>query len=156
MTRYHLKYTEMLSNSCRYGIRAVIYLARQPRTSGMTGIKQISTDLELPMPFLAKILQELAKKKILISSKGPHGGFSLMKNPAKIRLIEIITAIDGKELLTACVMHSGPCGGRKNKRKFCALHDDYQKVREQMTELFSNRTIADLVTASENSNLIVI
>jgi Rrf2 family iron-sulfur cluster assembly transcriptional regulator len=65
----------MLSNSCRYGIRAVIYLANQPLSSGKTGIKKISKDLNLPTPFLAKILQQLAKKKILSSSKGPHGGY---------------------------------------------------------------------------------
>ena len=55
----------MLSNSCRYGIRAVIYLASQPTGDNKTGIKQISNDLDLPTPFLAKILQQLAKQKIL-------------------------------------------------------------------------------------------
>ena len=44
-------------------------------------LKQISSDLDLPTPFLAKILQQLAKQKILSSSKGPHGGFSLLKDP---------------------------------------------------------------------------
>lgn len=103
----------MLSNSCRYGIRAVIYLARQPKNSGKTGIKQISSDLDLPTPFLAKILQELAKQKILLSSKGPHGGFSLLKDPRKITLLDIVKSIDGDEFFTGCVMHSGPCAGKK-------------------------------------------
>lgn len=146
----------MLSNSCRYGIRAVIYLASQPKDSGMTGIRQISADLGLPTPFLAKILQELAKKGILLSSKGPHGGFSLTKNPKRIKLIDIVRAIDGSEYFTGCVMHSGPCGGRKNNRKYCPLHDDYQKIRQDITDLFSNKTIADLVEASEGSEFVVI
>ena len=55
----------MLSNSCRYGIRAVIYLAGHPENGGKIGIKKISNDLDLPTPFLAKILQQLAKQKIL-------------------------------------------------------------------------------------------
>ena len=76
----------MLSNSCRYGIRAVIYLASQPICRYKTGIKQISNDLDLPTPFLAKILQQLAKQKILSSSKGPHGGFSLLKDPRKYNI----------------------------------------------------------------------
>jgi DNA-binding IscR family transcriptional regulator len=59
----------MLSNSCRYGIRAVIYLTGQPFFQGETGIKKISSELDLPTPFLAKILQQLAKKKILAFSK---------------------------------------------------------------------------------------
>src|SRR5664280_2515951 len=93
----------MLSSSCRYGIRAVIYLASQPSSNGKTGIKQISKDLDLPSPFLAKILQQLAKQKILSSSKGPHGGFSLLKDPRKITLIDIVNTIDGYD---TCLLYT--------------------------------------------------
>lgn len=146
----------MLSNSCRYGIRAVIYLANQPSRSGLTGIKQISNDLKLPSPFLAKILQELVKNKILFSNKGPHGGFSLLKDPKKIRLIEIVKAIDGDEFFKNCVMHSGPCGGKRNHKKFCPLHNDYEKIRQELIVLFRKRTISELVTASGTSEFIQI
>lgn len=146
----------MLSNSCRYGIRAIIYLANQPAKSGLTGIKQISRDLDLPLPFLAKILQELVREKILLSNKGPHGGFSLMKDPKKIRLIEIVKAIDGDDFFKNCVMHSGPCGGKRNHRNFCPLHDDYEKIRQDLILLFRKRTISELVTVSGNSGLIKI
>lgn len=146
----------MLSNSCRYGIRAVIYLASQPKTAGKTGIKQISSDLDLPTPFLAKILQDLAKQKILLSSKGPHGGFSLMKDPRKIKLIDIVKAIDGEELFTNCVIHNGPCGGKRNHKKYCSLHDDYEIIRHEIRQMFRKKTIYDLVQASENSTLIAI
>jgi Rrf2 family protein len=146
----------MLSNSCRYGIRAVIYLASQPRKAGMTGIKQISKDLNLPTPFLAKILQELAKQKILLSNKGPHGGFSLLKDARKIKLIDIVKAIDGDEFFTNCVMHSGPCGGKRNNKKYCSIHEDYQKIREDLIDLFGKKTIYDLVQSSGSSELISI
>lgn len=147
----------MLSNSCRYAIRAVIYLATQPKAAGKTGIKQISKDLDLPMPFLAKILQDLAKQKILLSSKGPHGGFSLMKDPRKIKVIEIVKAIDGEEFFTNCIIHNGPCGGKKhNKKKYCALHDEYDKVRNELEQVFRKNTISDLVHTSESSTLIAI
>jgi Rrf2 family iron-sulfur cluster assembly transcriptional regulator len=146
----------MLSNSCRYGIRAVIYLAKQPRSSEKTGIKQISNDLGLPTPFLAKILQELAKQKILVSSKGPHGGFSLLKDPRKVTLLDVVKTIDGEEFFTNCVMHSGACGGENNNKKYCPLHEDYEKTRQDLIELFSKRTIYDLVQMSNSSELITI
>lgn len=146
----------MLSNSCRYAIRAVIYLATQPKAAGKTGIKQISKDLKLPTPFLAKILQDLAKQKILASSKGPHGGFSLMKDARKIKVIDIVSAIDGEELFTNCVIHSGPCGGKRNKKKYCALHDEYDKVRHELKQIFRKKSIYDLVQTSESSKLIAI
>jgi Rrf2 family protein len=146
----------MLSNSCRYGIRAVIYLASQPHAATKTGIRQISADLDLPTPFLAKILQDLAKQKILLSSKGPHGGFSLLMDARKIKLIDIVRAIDGDEFFTNCVMHNGPCGGKRNGKKYCSLHEDYEKIRQQLMDLFGKRTIYDLVQMSGNSHLIAI
>lgn len=146
----------MLSNSCRYGIRAVIYLATQPKTAGKTGIKQISKDLKLPTPFLAKILQDLAKQKILASSKGPHGGFSLMKDPRKIKVIDIVKAIDGEEFFTSCIIHNGPCGGKRHNRKYCALHNEYESIRHDIKQVFRKKTIQDLVETSESSDLIAI
>jgi len=146
----------MLSSSCRYGIRAVIYLASQPSTNGKTGIKQISKDLNLPSPFLAKILQQLAKQKILSSSKGPHGGFSLLKDPRKITLIDIVNTIDGYDTFTDCIMHNGSCEGVEKEGKRCPLHQDYEKSRRELIKLFSNRTIHELVIKSTNTELISI
>jgi len=146
----------MLSNSCRYGIRAVIYIASQAKEKQMVGIKQISGDLNLPTPFLAKILQQLAKQKILISAKGPHGGFALLKAPSQISLLDIIKTIDGDEIFTQCVMHNSTCKSVEESQKPCAIHDDYSKVRAVMIELFNNRTIDELVKkASANQSIII-
>jgi Rrf2 family transcriptional regulator, iron-sulfur cluster assembly transcription factor len=146
----------MLSNSCRYGIRAVIYLAGQPSGNEKTGIKKISRDLDLPMPFLAKILQQLAKQKILNSSKGPHGGFSLLQDPKKVTLIDIVNSIDGRDVFTNCIIHSGSCEGEESNKKQCALHNDYQNTRFELMKLFSNKTIYDLVVQADNNEQIVI
>src|SRR5450759_2219325 len=146
----------MLSNSCRYGIRAVIYLASQPLSKGMTGIKKISSDLDLPTPFLAKILQQLAKQKILSSSKGPHGGFSLLKDPKKITLLDIVNTIDGSDVFTNCIMHNGSCESVGTDKKHCPLHEDYEKSRRDLINLFSSMTIYELVIKSNENELISI
>lgn len=142
----------MLSNSCRYGIRAVIYLASQPESAGKTGIKKISSDLVLPTPFLAKILQQLAKQKILSSTKGPHGGFSILRDPQKITLYDIIKTIDGEEIFTNCIMHNGPCITVDNTKKPCPLHDDYSKARTDRINLFKGKTIYDLVKIADKAD----
>jgi Rrf2 family protein len=147
----------MLSNSCRYGIRAVMYLASRPEDKKMTGIVTISKDLNLPAPFLAKILQQLAKHKMLISLKGPHGGFSLLKDPEEITLLDIIKTIDGDDIFNNCVIHNSTCRSyvAEHKKK-CALHDDYSVIRNEMVKLFSSMTIQDLVNKAGNSKGIVI
>ena len=146
----------MLSNSCRYGIRAVIYLAKRPLSGEKTGIRKISNDLDLPTPFLAKILQQLTKHKILSSSKGPHGGFSLEKDPRKITLLDIVNIIDGKDVFTNCIIHNGSCECVERDKKHCPLHKDYEKTRAALIKLFSNKTIYDLAKKSDDKELIAI
>jgi Rrf2 family iron-sulfur cluster assembly transcriptional regulator len=146
----------MLSNSCRYGIRAVIYLASQPEANVKTGIKKISKDLDLPTPFLAKILQQLAKQKILSSSKGPHGGFSLLRDPQKITVLDIVNSIDGSDIFTNCVMHNGSCESVGADKKTCPLHEDYAKTRENLIKLFRSKTIFEMVKRANNNDLIAI
>lgn len=146
----------MLSNSCRYGIRAIIYLAGRRSEEGKTGIKQISNDLGLPTPFLGKILQQLAKQKILKSMKGPHGGFSMATDPKRITLYDIVVAIDGEDTFTDCLMHDGPCRSVSKDKKSCPVHDDYAKIRSELISLFRSRTVYDLVVKANNSEIITI
>lgn len=146
----------MLSNSCRYGLRAVIYIASKPKTDGKIGLKQISKDLDLPTPFLAKILQQLAKQKILNSTKGPHGGFSLMKDSRKITLLDIVNTIDGNEIFTNCVVHNSTCECVDKNKNPCPLHDDYIILRSNLISLFSKTTIHDLVVKASGTERIFI
>ncbi|HBH84019.1 MAG: hypothetical protein A2X05_09330 [Bacteroidetes bacterium GWE2_41_25] len=146
----------MLSNSCRYGIRAIIYLAGKKPANHKTGIKQIGSDLDLPAPFLGKILQQLAKQKILKSLKGPNGGFSMLKDPNTVTLYDVVVAIDGEDTFTNCVIHNGTCRCIDRTKKPCTIHDDYAKTRSELIYLFKNKTIYDLVQKAGNSGLITI
>ena len=146
----------MLSNSCRYGIRAIIYLSGKRNADEKIGIKRISADLDLPTPFLGKILQQLAKQKILKSMKGPNGGFSMMKDPATVSLYDVVVAIDGEDTFTDCVIHNGPCRCIDRKKKPCPIHDDYAETRSKMISLFKNKTIYDMVKKAGDSMLISI
>jgi len=146
----------MLSNSCKYGIRAVIYLALHQSEKNCIGIKEIAGDLGLPTPFLAKILQQLAKQKLLNSIKGPNGGFSLLKKPESITMYDIVKTIDGEELFTNCIIHDSTCMSLSENKKFCAVHDDYEHIRKQLFELFKKKTIAELAYSAGSSNNVLI
>ena len=146
----------MLSNTCKYGIRAVIYIASRESDKSKTGLTQISKDLKLPSPFLAKILQQLAKQKILISLKGPHGGFSLQRKPEKISLYDIVTTIDGDGLFTDCIIHNTKCGDVDNKHKECPVHNEYAEIRKKLIQYFKKTTIEDLVNKAKDLDKVVI
>jgi len=146
----------MLSNSCRYGIRAIVYLASHYPEKNNIGIKQISADLELPTPFLAKILQQLAKNKIISSTKGPNGGFSFLKKPESITLFDIVRIIDGEDIFRNCIIHDGTCSDVRKSKKSCPVHDDYSKVRNELIGLFKSKTIGELVMTTRSSEQIFI
>jgi Rrf2 family iron-sulfur cluster assembly transcriptional regulator len=146
----------MLSSSSKYGIRAVTYIASQSKNNSKIGIKKISEDLNLPTPFLAKILQLLARQKILSSSKGPHGGFSLLKDPKKITLLDIIKTIEGNDIFDNCIIHNMPCKSVDEHKIKCPIHDDYAKVGSSLVKFFSNKTIYSLVKATNQKEKISI
>jgi Rrf2 family protein len=146
----------MLSSSCKYGIRAVTYIASKSKESRNIGIKQISEDLNLPTPFLAKILQLLAKQKILSSSKGPHGGFSLLKDPRKITLLDIIITIDGNDLFENCIIHNTTCNCVGEEKLICPVHEEYSRLRANLVKMFSTKTIYSLVRAANKAEDVII
>lgn len=146
----------MLSSSCKYGIRAVTYIASKSKNNEKIGIRQISEDLNLPTPFLAKILQLLAKQKILSSSKGPHGGFSLLKDPKKITLLDIVLTIDGSDFFDNCVIHNTTCKCVDEERMICPIHEEYSAVRTNIETLFTRKTIYSLVKLAKNSEIVLI
>jgi Rrf2 family protein len=132
----------MLSNTCKYGIRAVLYLAVNAGEGQKIGIKQISKDLEIPTPFLGKILQSLAKHHLLSSTKGPNGGFGLGKKPEDILLMDIVEIIDGMDSFHKCVIGVKYCSEQENP---CALHSRYASLREEILRIFETETIEQLV-----------
>jgi Rrf2 family protein len=146
----------MLSNSCKYGIRAVTYIASRPKDAGNVGLREISDALELPTPFLAKILQLLVRQKVLGSTKGPHGGFILQKPPKEITLYDIVKAIDGEDLFLNCVMRNKPCKCSDSEKAPCLLHDEYTRIRKSLTKLFMSKTVANIVKSVNASGQIEI
>lgn len=132
----------MLSNTCKYAIRATIYLALFASQEKKSGIKEIAEKLELPTPFLGKILQVLVKHQLLNSTKGPHGGFSLNKPAMDISIMEIIEIIDGTDAFDTCVIRTSKCSYDAP----CSLHDKIGPLRGEMKRIYETETIADLAS----------
>ncbi len=131
----------MLSNTSKYAIRATIYIALHAKPDEKVGIKKIAADLNLPSPFLAKILQVLVRRKILSSTKGPNGGFSLVRDADKISLYEIVTIIDGDDVFRQCMISLRTCNENNVP---CAVHKNFEPIRVEMMRLFMEQTIQDL------------
>lgn len=142
----------MLSNTCKYAIRAVTYIAINDDGRNKIGLKQISEDLKIPTPFLGKILQLLAKNKVLLSTKGPHGGFSLGKNANNISLYEIVKIIDGLEFFTECIFGYKVCNNTPTLKNDCPVHPKSGPIRDELLQLFKKQTVGEIAESFKNTD----
>ena len=118
-----------LSKSCLYGIRSVLYLAIENKRNYIS-IREIAEELDIPFHYLTKILQRLNHKGIVKSVKGPQGGVTFNKAPEKISLYDLITAIDGQEIFTRCLIADVKCSS-KNPCVFHRLIYDPRKMLQK-------------------------
>ena len=139
----------LFSRQCEYALQAVLYLALQPEGK-KSSIKELSKRLKLPYHFLAKILQQLTRSGLLISLKGPTGGFCLAIPAEEITLFHIVDAVDGSSLFNSCVLGLPECGGKHP----CPVHDRWGELREEIYAMLVRKNVAQLARegrASEHS-----
>ena len=128
----------MFSKACKYAIRAVLYLAVHSDPDHKLGAREIAEALEVPKPYLAKILQQLSRHNLISSSKGTGGGFYLNENGQQVSLRDIITCIDGEDPFSACILGLPVCSSENP----CPLHDKAMTYRKGLSELVENQSIA--------------
>jgi Rrf2 family protein len=130
------------SRSAEYAIRAFVHLA-SVQDGKYAMVKQIAEQADIPSHFLAKILQQLARKGFLRSSKGPTGGFSLRIPAAELSLIQIVDSVDGLADYERCPAGLAEC----NDLAPCGMHDSWKALRGRIMEYLERTTIEELATA---------
>ncbi len=135
----------MFSKACEYGIRAMMYIAQKSKEGERVGIKEISKGIDSPEPFMAKILQDLSRKGLVQSVKGPHGGFYMDAKSGKISLAEIVTAIDGDQLFTGCGLGLKAC----NEKKPCPIHYEFKAIRTKLKSVLESTHVEEFTESLE-------
>lgn len=139
----------MFSKSCKYAIRAVLYLAVHASPDHKVGLKPLADALDVPMHFLGKILQQLAKHQLVSSLKGPGGGFYLSDDNLAVHIDEIITTIDGPEVFTSCVLGLPVCSSANP----CPLHVQVFAYREGLRGQLHAQTVAELAARIQRDHI---
>jgi|SRR6056297_2208715 Rrf2 family protein len=141
----------MFSTSCHYGLQAMIFIALHATENENVGLSRIAEEQDIPKHFLSKILQMLVKNKLLVSMKGPTGGFNLNRPASQISLIEVIDAIDGLDVFNKCGIGFKKCSDKHP----CPIHHDYKKVRNRIQKLFETKTLQELAEDVESGENII-
>jgi len=130
----------MLSISCKYALRAAVYLMANANGIVRAGIKEIAEEIDANEHTTGKILQLLVKEGIIVSAKGPNGGFYFPSNVKKIYLIDIVELVDGVHFFFECGLGLQKC----SERRPCPIHHTYKLSREKLYHEFSSITIQEL------------
>lgn len=136
----------MFSKACEYGIRASTYIALNSLDGKRVSLKEIAEKIDSPVAFTAKVLQQLTKNKIIDSVKGAYGGFEIeVENISKIKLDQIVYAIDGNNVYAGCGLGLKQCNGNKP----CPVHDKFEQIRSDLRSMLENTSLYDMTEGLE-------
>lgn len=130
------------SKACEYAIRALAYLART-KDGQSARAQEVSRAEKIPLPVLGKILQNLVRKGVLTSRRGPGGGFRLARRAELITLRDVVAAVDGLDHFHNCAAGLEMCGDEAP----CPLHDSWKVIRTQILNDLETTTVAQMAQA---------
>jgi len=128
----------MFSKSCEYAIKAMIFLAQKSKDEMRVGLKEIARGTDAPEHFIAKIMQDLSRKKLVHSVKGPNGGFYMDSRDLTNSIADIVKAIDGDNLYKDCVLGLKAC----SEKNPCPVHFEFKEIKKNLIKMIENNTIA--------------
>jgi Rrf2 family transcriptional regulator, iron-sulfur cluster assembly transcription factor len=130
----------MFSQASEYALRALTELARCPEPRDWVLTSHMAEYLEVPVHYLAKVLQTLARRGILESQRGRQGGFRLAKAPDEIAAFDVVYELDDARNLESCIMGESTC----DDENACPLHTLWKGIREHFVDVLRNTTLKDL------------
>ncbi|TVP47666.1 MAG: Rrf2 family transcriptional regulator [Gemmatimonadales bacterium] len=132
------------SAACEYAIRAAAHLASRNPDEPVK-LREIARLEDIPRPFLSALLPRLVTAGLMDSTRGPTGGYVLSRAPDRIRLHDIVVAVDGLDALERCAAGLGRCSDLVP----CPLHDAWKPIRERVRGYLRQTTLADMARAIE-------
>lgn len=135
----------MLTQTAKYAIRALVYLAQQD-SDMFCQTREIAQTIHVPPNYLGKTMQKLANARILDSQKGLHGGFRTARSAHRISLYEIMLALEAipRDMV-----------GDSHKRNRELPSDVYTRLHEISTsyvQFLRETTLADLLPESARTD----
>jgi Rrf2 family transcriptional regulator, nitric oxide-sensitive transcriptional repressor len=133
---------KLLSEASEYALRAVVWLAQD--ASRPEKVREIAEATHAAPGYLVKVLQNLAKAGILSAQRGTRGGFVLIRDPAGLSVLEVISAVDPVERIQQC-----PLQLDSHRERLCPMHERIDQALAMVEAAFGGTMIADLLNAPE-------
>ncbi len=131
----------MLSQTTEYALAAAVHLASH-RGDGPLRVGDVAAELDIPQNYLSKILHSYARAGILSSTRGPGGGFELVRDPFDILLAELVRPFESRLMSPESICLLGREACRDDDP--CSAHGHWKHVRAAIQTFFSDTTLGDL------------
>ncbi len=139
----------MISKKTKYALKALIFLAREGAEKPVL-ISEIADEEGIPKKFLEFILLELKNKGMLESRKGKGGGYLLGKSPERIKLGEVMRALDGPIAPLPCLSKTAyrKCDECEDE-KTCGVRLIMKEVYEANIKILDGTSLADILERTD-------
>jgi Rrf2 family nitric oxide-sensitive transcriptional repressor len=140
----------VVSLTAEYALRAVIYLSAangEPRT-----VHQVAEATHVPPDYLSKVLQELSKHGLVRSQRGLYGGFTLLRDPAELSVLEVVNAVSPLQRIKQCPLRGVNGRPEPEPELLCPLHQLLDDAVADMERKFSDASIGSLLQAAAREN----
>lgn len=130
----------MLSLTAEYALRAVLYIADHG-TNGPIRVDAMADAMGLPRNYLSKTLNQLTKRGVLLSQRGPAGGFRLCVPAETLTLAAVVEGFDPDETRRGCLLGRPQCSDTNP----CPAHNRWKGLAERIATFFRETTVANLL-----------
>jgi Rrf2 family protein len=133
----------MLAQKTRYALRSLLYLVEEGKGAPVQ-MARIASTQQVPLKYLELIMVGLKKAGLVLSTRGPRGGYVLARDPADISFGEIVRVMEGPIALVPCasVNFYAKCGDCHDEES-CAIRRAFSMLREQSAKLLEGISLAD-------------
>ena len=139
-----------LTSKGRYAVMAMAYLAKNNAKKPIS-LTEISLRQGISLSFLEQLFLRLKKNNLVLSARGPNGGYVLSKKPEDIKLSNIINAVDEKIKTVKCKKESKKgCNGKSVK---CITHNLWDDLETHINSFFEKNTLRDIVYREEKKEI---
>jgi len=128
-----------------YGVRMMVELARH-HGSGPISLAEMADHESLPRPYLEQLVVSLREQGLVTSTRGAHGGYQLTRDPAEIKMGEVLRALEGPIAPMVCASEDPAHAGICERMGFCNVNHLWTTVRNAISTALDSITLADLAT----------
>lgn len=134
----------IINRSAQYTLQVLMHLVANP-TGRPVLSRELAEQLQIPPPYLAKLLQQPCRAGWLSSTRGRGGGFTLAPGAENVTLLEILMLTKGERISRECLLGFKDC----DDATACVMHNHWKPIKQELLGQFGGYTLSQLASSRD-------